>query len=266
MLLGEKIAIVTGAGSGIGRASALRFAEEGASVVAVDLRGPKIDETVAMIESTGGAAVPCVANVADDADAERMVATAVATFGGVDVLFNNAGTIRPGTAVALSPEEWDLVMAVNVRSVFLGAKHAVPAMVERGGGVIVSTASVSGLAGDAGNVVYSASKAAVVNLTRSLAVDHARQNIRVNCICPGVIDTPPVGRMIADAEVRARADRSHPLGRIGRPEDIAAAAVWLCSAESAWITGHALVVDGGLTAQSHSTGMDLPGPPQRRAP
>ncbi len=264
MLLADKVAIVTGAGSGIGRASALRFATEGALVVAVDLRGPKIDETVAMIDAAGGVAVPCVANVADAADTERMVATAVDTFGGLDALFNNAGTIRPGTAVKLSPDDWDLVMAVNVRSVFLGAKYAVPAMVERGGGAIVSTASVSGLAGDTGNVVYSASKAAVVNLTRSLAVDHARQSIRVNCICPGVVDTPPIGRVITDADVRARADRAHPLGRIGRPEDIAAAAVWLCSAESAWITGHALVVDGGLTARSHSKGMNLPGPPARR--
>ena len=160
-------------------------------------------------------------------------------------------------------------MAVNVRSVFLGAKYAVPAMAERGGGTIVSTASVSGLGGDPASVVYSASKAAVINLTRSLAIDHARQHIRVNCICPGAIDTPPVGRMLVDPEARARAEKAHPLGRIGRPEDIAAAAVWLCSEESSWITGHALVVDGGLSAQSHLTGMADPRPahlrPQREA-
>jgi NAD(P)-dependent dehydrogenase (short-subunit alcohol dehydrogenase family) len=266
MLLPGKIAIVTGAGSGIGRASALRFAAEGASVVAADLRGPKVEETVAMIESDGGVAVPCVADVADAADAERMVAAAVDAFGGLDALFNNAGTIRPGTAVKLSQDDWDLVMAVNVRSVFLGAKYAVPAMDDRGGGAIVSTASVSGLSGDPANVVYSASKAAVINLTRSLAIDHARQQIRVNCICPGAVDTPPVGRMLADPDARARAERSHPLGRIGRPEDIAAAAVWLCSDESSWITGHALVVDGGLTAQSHVTGMGDPRPAHLRSP
>ena len=264
MLLPGKVAIVTGAGSGIGRASALRFAAEGASVVAADVRGPKVDETVAMIEAAGGAAVPHVGDVADAADTERMVATAVEEFGGLDALFNNAGTIRPGTAVTLSPEDWDLVMAVNVRSVFLAVKYAVAAMVERGGGAIVSTASVSGLAGDPANVAYSASKAAVVNLTRSLAVDHARQRIRVNCICPGAVDTPPVGRMLAEPEARARAERAHPLGRIGRPEDIAAAAVWLCSDESAWITGHALVVDGGLSAQSHLTGMADPRPAHLR--
>jgi NAD(P)-dependent dehydrogenase (short-subunit alcohol dehydrogenase family) len=266
MLLAGKVAIVTGAGSGIGRASALRFAAEGASVLAADLRGPKVEETVAMIESDGGVAAPCVADVADAADAERMVAAAVDAFGALDALFNNAGTIRPGTAVNLSPEDWDLVMAVNVRSVFLGAKYAVPAIAARGGGAIVSTASVSGLSGDPANVVYSASKAAVINLTRSLAVDHARQQIRVNCICPGAVDTPPVGRMLADPDARARAERSHPLGRIGRPEDIAAAAVWLCSDESSWITGHALVVDGGLTAQSHVTGMGDPRPAHLRPP
>jgi NAD(P)-dependent dehydrogenase (short-subunit alcohol dehydrogenase family) len=264
MLLEGKVAIVTGAGSGIGRASALRFAAEGAQVVASDVRGPKVEETVAMIESHGGVAVPCAADVADPADTERMIATALDAFGGLDALFNNAGTIRPGTAVKLAPEDWDLVMAVNVRSVFLGAKYAVPVMADRGGGTIVSTASVSGLGGDPGSVVYSASKAAVINLTRSLAIDHARQQIRVNCICPGAIDTPPVGRMLAAEGARERAAKAHPLGRIGRPEDIAAAAVWLCSDEASWITGQALVVDGGLSAQSHLTGMADPRPAHLR--
>jgi NAD(P)-dependent dehydrogenase (short-subunit alcohol dehydrogenase family) len=265
MLLAGKVAIVTGAGSGIGRASAVRFAAEGAAVVVSDIRGPKADETVAMIADAGGSAVSCRADVARADDVERMVATAVDAFGGLDVLFNNAGTIRPGTAVRLSEEDWDLVMAVNVRSVFLGAKYAVPAMAARGGGAIVSTASVSGLHGDPASVVYSASKAAVINLTRSLAVDHARQQIRVNCICPGAIDTPPVGRMLADADARARSERAHPLGRIGRPEEIAAAAAWLCSDESSFVTGHALVVDGGLSAQSHLTGMADPRPAHLRA-
>jgi len=265
MLLEGKVAIVTGAGSGIGRASALRFAAEGSQVVAADVRGPKVEETVAMIEDQGGVAVPCAADVADAVDTERMIATAVDAFGGLDALFNNAGTIRPGTAVKLPPEDWDLVMAVNVRSVFLGAKYAVPVMADRGGGAIVSTASVSGLAGDPASVVYSASKAAVINLTRSLAIDHARQQIRVNCICPGAIDTPPVGRMLAAEGARERAAKAHPLGRIGRPDDIAAAAVWLCSDEASWITGQALVVDGGLSAQSHLTGMADPRPAHLRS-
>jgi NAD(P)-dependent dehydrogenase (short-subunit alcohol dehydrogenase family) len=264
MLLRGKIAIVTGAGSGIGRASALRFAAEGASVVAADIRGPKVDETVAMIERDGGTAVACQANVAAAADVERMVAVAVDTYGGLDALFNNAGTLRPGTAVDLSVEDWDLVMAVNVRSVFLGAKYAVPALVARGGGTIVSTASVSGLNGDPASVVYSASKAAVINLTRSLAVDHADQQIRVNCICPGAIETPPVGRMLGDEGARRRTEKAHPLGRLGQPEEIAAAAVWLSSDESSFVTGQALVVDGGLTAQSHMRGMGDPRPAHLR--
>jgi len=264
MLLGGKVAIVTGAGSGIGRASALRFAAEGAAVVAADIRGPKVDETVAMIERDGGTAAPCQANVADASDVERMVAVAVETYGHLDALFNNAGTLRPGTAVDLSVEDWDLVMAVNVRSVFLGAKYAVPALVARGGGTIVSTASVSGLEGDRASVVYSASKAAVINLTRALSVDHAEAGIRVNCICPGAIDTPPVGRMLNDPDARRRSEHAHPLGRLGRPEEIAAAAVWLSSDESSFVTGQAIVVDGGLTAQSHLRGMGDPRPAHLR--
>jgi len=266
MLLSGKVAVVTGAGSGIGRASAERFAAEGASVVVVDIRGPKAEETVELIRRDGGSAEACQADVASAPDVERVIAFAVETFGGLDALFNNAGTLRPGTAVDLSVDDWDLVMAVNVRSVFLGAKYAVPALAERGGGTIVSTASVSGMGGDPGSVVYSASKAAVINLTRSLAVDHARQGIRVNCICPGAIDTPPVGRMLTDPEARQRSERAHPLGRIGRPEEIAAAAVWLSSAESSFVTGQALVVDGGLTAQSHLRGMGDPRPAHLRRP
>ncbi len=264
MLLQGKVAIVTGAGSGIGRASAIRFAAEGASVVAADIRGPKVDETVAMIRRDGGTAVPCQANVATAADVARMVECARDTFGGLDALFNNAGTLRPGTAVDLSVEDWDLVMAVNVRSVFLGAKYAVPALAARGGGTIVSTASVSGLNGDPSSVVYSASKAAVINLTRSLSVDHAAQHIRVNCICPGAIETPPVGRMLGDEAARRRTEKAHPLGRLGQPEEIAAAAVWLSSDESSFVTGQALVVDGGLTAQSHMRGMGDPRPAHLR--
>src|SRR4051794_17748658 len=213
MLLAGRVAIVTGAGSGIGRASAERFATEGAGVLVADIREAKAAETVAAIEANDGRAAACAVNVARAEDVGRMVATALDLFGRVDVLFNNAGTIRPGTAVSLSESDWDLVMAVNVKSVFLGAKYAVPVMAEAGGGVVLSTASVSGLAGDPANVAYSASKAAIINLTRSLAVDHARQAIRVNCICPGAVETPPVGRMLADEAARAATERVHPLGR-----------------------------------------------------
>lgn len=264
MLLDGKTAIVTGAGSGIGRASAIRFAEEGAAVVAADIRLARAQETADMITGAGGRAVACEVDVRRADQNEAMVNVAVENFGGLHALFANAGTIRPGNAVQLSEDDWNLVMATNVTSIFLAAKYAVPVMADGGGGSFLSTASVSGLRGDPASIVYCASKAAVINLTRALAVDHARQAIRVNCICPGAIDTPPVGRMLSAEGAREAAGRSHLLGRIGEPEEIAATAVWLASDESSFITGQALVVDGGLTAQSQIRGMGDPRPAQRR--
>lgn len=263
-LLENKVAIVTGAGSGIGSASARRFAAEGAAVVAVDIRGAKANETVAAIVDDGGHALALEANVAEAADIERMVAETVAQLGGVDVLFSNAGTLRPGTAVELSVEDWDLVMAVNVRSVFLGAKYAVPAMMERGGGSIINTASISGLHGDGGAVCYAASKAAVINLTRALSTDHAADGVRVNAICPGTIATPPVMRMMEDPNVLDVNLRAHSVGRLGQPEEIAAAALWLASDESSFVTGEHLVVDGGLRAQSPLGRLADPRPSHKR--
>jgi NAD(P)-dependent dehydrogenase (short-subunit alcohol dehydrogenase family) len=204
----------------------------------------------AEIVGEGGTAVGCEVDVKEDDSVAAMVATAVDVYGGLDVLFNNAGTLRPGTAVELSVADWDLVMAVNVRSVFLGAKYAVPAMMARGGGSIVNTASVSGLHGDGGAVVYAASKAAVINLTRALSTDHAPDGIRVNAICPGTILTPPVERMMADPDVLELNIAAHALGRLGQPEEIAAVAAWLASDESSFVTGEAITVDGGLHARS----------------
>ena len=263
-LIEGKVAIVTGAGSGIGAASARRFAAEGAAVLAVDIREHKVAEVVEEINDGGGHAVAHGANVAEAAEVEAMVAAAVEAFGGLDVLFSNAGTIRPGTAVELSVDDWDLVMAVNVRSVFLGAKYAVPAMIERGGGSIINTASISGLHGDGGSVVYAASKAAVINLTRALSTDHAGDGVRVNAICPGTIQTPPVQRMMADPGALEVNLRAHSLGRLGLPEEIAAAAVWLASDESSFVTGEHLVVDGGLRAQSPLGRLADPRPPSKR--
>lgn len=249
-LLREKVAIVTGAGSGIGAASALRFADEGARILVADIRGHKAEQTAADIADRGGVSSPFTVNVADAESVAGMVAACIDEFGRLDVLFNNAGTLRPGTAVELSLADWDLVMAVNVRSVFLGAKYAVPHMQAQGGGSIISTASISGLHGDGGAVVYAASKAAVINLTRALSTDHAPAGIRVNAICPGTIETPPVQRMMADPDVLERNLRAHTLGRLGRPEEIANVAVWLASDEASFVTGEAIVVDGGLRAQS----------------
>lgn len=264
MLLEGKVAIVTGAASGIGAASAHRFATEGAAVVVADLREAKAAEVARAINDEGGHAVVVAVDVADDASVAAMVSSTVRELGGLDVLFNNAGTLRPGTAVELSVEDWDFVMGVNVRSVFLGAKHAVPVMEARGGGSIINTASVSGLHGDGGAVAYAASKAAVINLTRALSTDHAAAGIRVNAICPGTIETPPVQRMMAHPGVRELNENTNSLRRLGRPEEIAAAAVWLASDQSSFVTGEAVTVDGGLRARSPLGRLVDPRPAHRR--
>lgn len=263
-LLENKIAIVTGAGSGIGKASALRFAAEGAAVVVADLREAKAIEVAEAITQAGGHAKAMGVNVAESDDVERMVADTVQAFGGLDVLFSNAGTLRPGTAEELSVDDWDLVMAVNVRSVFLGAKFAVPAMRARGGGSIINTASISGLHGDGGAICYAASKAAVINLTRAMSTDYAPEGIRVNAICPGTIDTPPIKRMMDLPGALETNLRAHSLGRLGQPEEIAAAAVWLASDESSFVTGEHMVVDGGLRAQSPLGRLGDPRPVHKR--
>ena len=263
-LLENKIAIVTGAGSGIGEASAHRFAAEGAVVVAVDIRGAKAAEVAAAIVEQGGHAISLAANVAEADDVESMVDQTVDRLGGLDVLFSNAGTLRPGTAEELSVEDWDLVMGVNVRSVFLGAKYAIPAMRARGGGSIVNTASISGLHGDGGAVCYAASKAAVINLTRALSTDHAAEGIRVNAICPGTIETPPVKRMMEDPAALQVNLTAHSMGRLGLPSEIAAAAVWLASDESSFVTGEHLVVDGGLRSRSPLGRLADPRPVHKR--
>lgn len=248
--LADKVAIVTGGGSGIGAASAIRFAEEGARVLVADIRQHKADQTAAAAIDLGAEVATCAVDVADEASVRNMVTTCVEAFGRLDVLFNNAGTLRPGTAEELSVEDWDFVMGVNVRSVFLGAKYAVPEMRQSGGGSIINTASISGLHGDGGAVVYAASKGAVINLTRALSTDFAPIGIRVNAICPGTIETPPVRRMMADPAVLEANNQAHSLGRIGQPEEIANTALWLASDESSFVSGEHIVVDGGLRAQS----------------
>lgn len=250
MLLENKVAIVTGGGSGIGQASAIRFAAEGAAVLVADIRAHKADQTVAEITANGGQAYTCEVDVAEEAGIAAMVQLCVEQFGKLDVLYNNAGTIRLGDAVSLSTADWDLVMGVNVRSVFLGAKYAIPEMRKQGGGAIINTASISGLHGDGQGVVYAASKAAVINLTRAMSTDHAAEGIRVNAICPGSIETPPVLRMSQDPAVLQRNLQAHAMGRLGQPEEIANAAVWLASDQASFVSGEAIVVDGGLRAKS----------------
>ena len=250
MLLTDKVAIVTGGGSGIGEATSLRFSQEGAAVIVADMRLRKAEAVAKQINEQGGHALAIEVDVSIAESVATLVDRTVAEYGQLDVMFNNAGTLRPGTVIELDVDDWDLVMGVNVRSVYLGGKFAIPAMLNSGGGSIINTASISGLHGDGGAVAYAASKAAVINLTRAMSTDHAADGIRVNAICPGTIETPPVMRMMEDPVALEINMRAHAIGRLGRPEEIASAALWLASDESSFVSGEAIVVDGGLRAQS----------------
>lgn len=253
--LDGKRTLITGAGSGLGRGAALRFAAEGAAVLCADLDGDAAAETARLIEKEGGTAAACTADVTSEDDTERMVAEAVSAFDGLDVLYANAGIAGPGSAADLDLDDWHRVIAVNLTGVFLSARHAVRRMLEQGsGGSIVTQASVGGLVGIAGLASYAAAKAGVIGLTRQLAVEYAPRGIRVNAICPGTVPTPlVVGTYTAQRgalpddwqEVRAQ---DYPLRRLGTPDDIAYAALYLASDESSWITGQAWAVDGGVTA------------------
>ncbi len=248
-LLDGKVALITGGASGIGRATALLFAHEGAAVAVADLDEAAGQVVVRGITEAGGRAIFVHCDVAVAADCQRAVRATQQELGGLDILFNNAGIIRRATVVETSEAEWDRVMAVNVKAIFMLSKYAIPIMAQTGGGVIVNTASGWGLVGGRKAAAYCAAKGAVVNVTRAMALDHGEQNIRVNCICPGDTDTPmlqdearqlgePVGRFLADAAQR-------PLRRIGTPEDIAQAVLYLASDAASFVTGAALVVDGG---------------------
>ncbi|GAB3684370.1 SDR family NAD(P)-dependent oxidoreductase [Actinocorallia lasiicapitis] len=244
-VLQHKTAIVTGGASGIGRATALLFAREGANVVIADLADAT--EVVKEIASEGGRAVAVRADVSDPADCARIVAAALDTYGGLHVLFNNAGIIRRSTALEIEPEDWDRVMAVNVKSVYLMCRAAIPVMTD--GGSIVNTGSGWGLKGGGNALSYCASKAAVVNMTRALAIDHAPAGIRVNSVNPGDTMTPMLrdeARQLQEdwaAFEQDAADR--PMGRAGAPEEIASAVLFLAGDAASYVTGSALVVDGG---------------------
>jgi NAD(P)-dependent dehydrogenase (short-subunit alcohol dehydrogenase family) len=249
MRLAGKVALITGAASGIGRATALLFAREAAAVSVVDWDERGGQSVVQAIVDAGGRAIFLRCDVSQAADCQRAVQRTADELGGLDILFNNAGIIRRASVVETTEAQWDRVMAVNVKSVFLMSKYAIPWMVQAGGGVIVNTASGWGLVGGRNAVSYCASKGAVVNMTRAMALDHAEQNIRVNCICPGDTDTPMLreeARQIGEPEESFLAEAAQrPLQRIGRPEDIAQAALYLASDASSFVTGTALVVDGG---------------------
>ena len=249
----DKVVVVTGAGSGIGRATALAFGREGAKVVAADIDAATAQATAEQIKAAGGQAEPLQVDVSVAADVERMVSTAAERWGRLDVLVNNAGIFFMLPLTQVPEDQWDRLMSINLKGVYLGCKHAIPQMIRQGKGVIVNTASVAGLRGFATFDTYCAAKGGVVQLTKALAVEFAKMGVRVNCVCPGIIDTAMLDRGVADrgldkAAFVQLAGEAHPMGRIGRPEEVAAAILFLASDEASFITGVALPVDGGIWA------------------
>ena len=253
MRLKGKVCIVTGGGSGIGRATCLLFAKEGASVVVADKRLEAAEAVAAEGAAAGAKMLPTMMDVSRDDDAQRVVHQTVEAFGRLDVLVNNAGYGFAGTVVDTDEEAWDDLMAVNVRGVYLCSKHAIPAMAKNGGGAIVNTASVVAAVGIRNRAAYCASKGAVAALTRAIAIDHVAEGIRCNAVAPGTIDTPYFDEILRKSPVAADSRRAlearQLLGRLGTPEEIAAGILFLASDESRFATGTILTIDGGMTAQ-----------------
>jgi len=254
MQLSGKVALITGGASGIGRATAELFVREGAAVVVADVNSAPGKAVADEIARAGGRTIFEPADVTLAADCRRLVERTIKEFGKINVLFNNAGIIRRATVLDLSEEDWDRVMAVNVKSIYLLSREVIPHMQKAGGGSIINTASGWGITGGAKAAVYCASKGAVVLLTKAMALDHGPQNIRVNCICPGDTDTAMLRGEAAQLGANQKeffADAAkRPLGRVGRPEEIAQAVLYLASDASSFVTGTALVVDGGGLAGS----------------
>ena len=249
--LAGKVALITGAGSGIGRESSLLFAQHGAAVVAADIERGAAEDTVAAIESAGGRAVAVEADVSQADQCARMVETAAQSFGKLNVLFNNAGIMHGSDddAVNTAEDVWTLTMDVNARGVFLGCKYGIPAMRRAGGGSIINTASFVAIMGAATpQIAYTASKGAVLALTRELAVVHARENIRVNSLCPGPLRTALLMNFLDTEQKRQRRLVHIPMGRFGEAKEIAYAALFLASDESSYVTGTEFLVDGGISA------------------
>jgi NAD(P)-dependent dehydrogenase (short-subunit alcohol dehydrogenase family) len=251
MRLKDKVSIITGGGSGMGRVAALMFAAEGSRVVVAEYNEDAGEETVRLVREAGGEASFVRTNVADEASARAMVDDAVATYGRVDVLYNNAGIMPEAdhSVIDTSVEDWDRVMAVNVRGVFLGCKYAIPRMVEQGSGSVINISSFVALIGCSNpQDAYTASKGAVLALTKSLAVQFAPKGVRTNAICPGPVETPLLmDWLVKDEEAKRIRLARNPTGRFGKPEEVVSMAIYLASDESRWTNGAAMVVDGGIT-------------------
>ena len=251
MRLENKVALITGAGSGIGRATAELFAKEGAKVIVADYNAESGQLTVRSIKESGGQAAFVQADVSKAGDAERMVRAAVDMYGRLDILHNNAGIfVKPTPAHELTEDAWDRVFDINIKGVWLGCKYAVPELIKAGGGAIVNTASMAGIRGRPYTTAYCASKGAVVMFTKTLAIELAPYNIRVNCICPGAVNTPLIHHLgVTQEQAAAQVLSDQPIPRFARPEEIAQAVLYLAAdAESSYVTGHALQIDGGQWA------------------
>jgi NAD(P)-dependent dehydrogenase (short-subunit alcohol dehydrogenase family) len=249
----SKVAVVTGAGLGIGQAAAAAFAREGASVVVVDRNREHGESAVQNLQKEGLRGLFVPADVSSETDVKRMVEQVVAQWGRLDILVNNAGIYIQGDVTQTSLDDWNRIIAVNLTGAFLCTRYAVPAMLKNGGGVIVNVASEAGLVGIKGQVAYNVSKAGMIALTKSCAVDLAEQGIRVNAVCPGTTDTPLVREAVSrapdPAAARRRLEAVRPLNRLGTPDEIASAILYMASGESGYATGAVLSIDGGYTAQ-----------------
>lgn len=249
MRLQDEVAIITGGGTGIGRGVAKVFAKEGAKVVVVGRRKDLLDQTIAQITQEGGVAVALEGDVSNSSQIIQLVEKVVSNFGKVDILVNNAGVYMPNDAATATEQEWDTVMAIDLKGVWLCSKACLPHMVKQGGGKIINIASIAGLVGFEGSAAYCAAKGAVINLTREMALDYGSKHINVNAIAPGVIDTDMTKPFLENEDAKKSFLEKTPIGRVGVPEDIAFAALYLASGESDFVSGHTLVVDGGWTSR-----------------